>query len=89
MLSNVLIGFLDWLSNFVCGMLPDTTNISTTLGNAQGQVSTVVDFVKQVNFIVPLPDIMIILGIDVAIRLVTFGLYLVNFIKNVIVNLIP
>ena len=52
-------------------------------------LSTIVDFVKQVNFIVPLPDIMIMIGIDVAIRVFKIAVFAVNWVIRRVADIIP
>lgn len=89
MLSDFIVTIVNWLNSFLCGLLPETTNISNTLDNASSFITTLIDFIQQVNFVVPLTDLLIVIGIDVSISLGFFAVYVINFIKNVIVNLIP
>lgn len=89
MIANLLISFIEWLGSFFLDFVPEFTGTNDVITNAQAGMEMVVNFVRQVNFIVPLPDIMLILVIDSSIRLQMFIIYLVNWIKNVVVGLIP
>lgn len=47
------------------------------------------DFLEAVNFIVPLPDIMLIISVDIGIRLFKVAMFCGNWIIRRIADIIP
>lgn len=52
-------------------------------------LETIFEFVEQVNFIVPLDTILIIIGIEVGVQLVIFGMFSIDKIREIITSFIP
>lgn len=87
------------MTDFVCSIIeflgkllssfPSFEMSSDNLNMVSSSLATVLDYVKQANFIIPLPDIMIIIGIDLTIRVSKFLVFIINWIIRRIVDVIP
>lgn len=89
MFTTLVVSFINLITDLLNNFLPKFSYSSSFLDKAQAAVSTVVDFVVAVNFLVPLPDIMLIIGIDLGIRLFKSSLFIGNLIINKILEALP
>ncbi len=87
-MTDIFCRFLSWIYDVIFLLLPDMPDVSDVLGNLSGNSDVIFDLVKQVNFVVPLPVIVTIISIDLAIRIFFFVLYIVNKSGKVILKLL-
>lgn len=69
--------------------LPELSIDSAYYTNIRNALATVVDFIKQVNFIVPIDTILLILSIVYGFRLVKFAVFVINWVVRRIADFIP
>lgn len=91
-MTDILSGFLDFafsaLNGFFSDMpvysIPDTSYSAVTDG-----MQTIYDLLVQVNFLIPLDQICIMIGIDLGIRVVKFSIFAINWIVRRVCDVIP
>lgn len=87
------------MTDFVCSIIefvgkllsgfPTFDMASSNLSTISSSLNTVLDFINQANFIIPLSDILIIIGIDLTIRVTKFLIFIINWIIRRVVDVIP
>lgn len=70
-------------------LVPKFSIDSAVIANGQEVISNVVNFVSAVNFLVPLPDIFLIISICIALRTSLFLTFVGNWILRRILDVIP
>lgn len=89
MLTNLIIKIIGFVGGGLINLLPDMTFIGDVFSNAENNAQVVKDFIANVNFIVPLPTIVTIAGIEISMHIAMFTLWIGNQVKKTIVSLIP
>ena len=89
MLTNLIVGLINMICNFMFKIVPDMSNVTSTFSNAQSFAGTVVDFIKQVNFVVPLPTIVAIVTIEVGIQVALVLFWVGDKVVKTVCSLIP
>lgn len=89
MITNLIVKVIEFIGNIFVKYLPDLSDVNGFLGSNQEFLDKIYDFVKQVNFIVPLDTIVFIIGLEIAIHVIMFTVFVVHLIKNTICDLIP
>ena len=84
----MIVLFLNMLTNLISTKIPHFTLDTAVFNNASASIATIVDFLNQVNFIIPLSDIALILAIDVGIRVFKFSLFWVNYFINKVLEVL-
>lgn len=88
-MTAFVVGVVHFFMKFLNGIIPEFDSISEVFSNAQTWSGAVVDFVKNVNFIIPLPTIVTIVGIEIGIQVVLVAFWVGNKITKVVTSLIP
>lgn len=88
-LTDLIIIIIDFVCGFGIKILPDLSDMTSVFSNAESVVGVIVDFIKQVNFIVPLPTIIAIVGIEISIHITIFVFWVGAKIAKTVVSLIP
>lgn len=88
-MTDIIISIINFITNFGVKILPDMADFTQTFSNADTHIGVIVDFIKQVNFIVPLPTIAAIIGIEVSIHIAIFLVWVGHKIAKTVVSLIP
>lgn len=88
-MTAFVVGVVHFVLKFLNDVIPEFTAISDVFSNAQTYSGAVVDFVKNVNFIIPLPTILTIVGIEVGIQVILVSCWVGNKITKVVSSLIP
>lgn len=70
-------------------LLPTFSMDPEAVNNATNVISTLNDFLVKVNFIIPLPDILMIVSIDLSIRVFKLSLFIGEKVKKTILGIIP
>lgn len=89
MLENMLISLVEWIASFFLDLIPEYTGTDDLWTNIGTGIEMIVDFVGQVNFIIPLRDIVLIIIIDLGIMGRAFVVWVIDWIKDIVVGLIP
>lgn len=87
-MTQIFEFLLDWLTT-ISKTIPSFSMDVDALNNISSAISEIVVFLNQVNYIVPLTDIAIIIGIDVGIRVFKISVFIINWVIRRIVDAIP
>lgn len=88
-MTAFILSVLSSLQNFITTRLPDFSLASSTVSSVSSGFESVIEFIAQVNFFIPLPTILLILSIVYGIKLSKFSLFLVNWIIRRLADFIP
>lgn len=89
MFSTLISDLLNWVSSFVSINVPTFGVSNSNMNTIGSSISALSDFIGMVNFIVPLSDIAIIIGLDMALRFSKLTLFIINWVIRRIADLIP
>lgn len=89
MFTNMVVAFINFISFIIDGFFPKFSLDQQILDNASEAVSVLNDFLTSVNFIVPLPDIVMIVGLNLGIHIFKMTLFIGNKIGKTILSVIP
>lgn len=87
-MTQLFTQLLNWLTNMT-NVLPAYQLDSAALDNVSSGLSVIMSFLNQVNYIIPLSDIALILGLDIGIRSFKLSLFVANWVIRRIVDAIP
>lgn len=88
-MTALITGCLDFVAESLSTLLPVYDLSQSNYDTVASAISTVADFLRQVNFIVPLSDIMAMIGIDLGIRIFKFALFVGNWVIRRVADIIP
>lgn len=88
-MTNVIVSFLEFLRGVIDTVMPDMSVESGVLSNIVDGLETMVEFVAQVNFFIPLPTIFLVLSIVFGFRLTKFIVFCVNWVIRRLADVIP
>ena len=88
-MTNFIIDLIEYLIQFFHDTIPTFDFDTATYSNISNAIVTVTEFLSNVNFIIPLPDIAAIIVISIGMRLFKFGLFAGNWIVRRICDLLP
>lgn len=88
-MTNLICSLVHMLFSLIGMLVPEIAIDPAVITNGQGMVSSIVEFIAGVNFLVPLPDIFLIISICITIRTSLFMTFVGNWILRRIVDLIP
>lgn len=88
-MTNLIVSFLDMLINMCSSHLPEYSFSPAVYNNIAGTIATVVKFLSDANFILPLSDIFLGLTISVGLRLFKFSLFAGNWLVRRICDILP
>ena len=89
MLTGLVTGALDLIANAIDSLLPVYDLSESNYSTISTAFTSVADFLRQVNFIIPLSDILLIVGIDLGMRVFEFALFIGNWIIRRVADVIP
>lgn len=84
-ICNVLSFFRDLIVNY----FPDISIGSGNLSSVADAFETMVSFIAQINFLVPLPTMFTILSLVYGLKIGKFVVFLVNWVIRRIADIIP
>lgn len=88
-MTDLIINALNWIYKVVFALLPELpSEVSEVLGNLSGNSDVIFELLNQINFVIPLPTIVTIICIDLAVRIFFFALYIVNKGGKVVLKLL-
>ena len=88
-MTDIICSVLNFFRDMVLNHFPDLSIESSTLGTISTAFSTVVDFIGQVNFFIPVPTILLILSIVYGFKLTKFLVFIANWVIRRIADVIP
>lgn len=88
-MTNMLCFFLDMVNNFIMTYVPEITLAPEIFNNFNSIVDDLTNFISAVNFMVPLPDIILIFKLDIAIRIVLVTVFAGNWVVRRVFDVIP
>lgn len=89
LLTGLVTGALDLIANAIDSLLPVYDLSESNYSTISTAFTSVADFLRQVNFIIPLSDILLIVGIDLGMRVFEFALFIGNWIIRRVADVIP
>lgn len=89
MLTNFINSIIDFGFNFINSAIPDTSKLDQAFENVADSIDTVITWIHNVNYFIPLDTCLIILGIEVSIQVVLFMLYFTDKVRRVTTSFIP
>lgn len=88
-MTQIICSVLGFFRDFILNHFPDLSVDSSTLGTISTAFDTMVHFIGQVNFFVPVPTILLILSLVYGFKAAKFLAFVVNWFIRRIADLIP
>lgn len=88
-MTDMIVNLLKWLSGLITDYIPAVTLDGGVLGNIADGIAYVLDVVVKANWIFPVPDALLIIGIVFGFSLVKVGIFVVNWVIRRIFDVIP
>ena len=92
-LETIILNFIQWIAdlsnNLFTKAFPEDSIISQISSGANDGITFVLDLLIKVNFLVPVPTIMILIGASMAIEVIYFQIFIGNWILRRIFDIIP
>lgn len=88
-MTDIICGVLNFFRDLIINHFPNLSLESGTLSSISNGFDMVIQFVAQINFLIPLPTVLIILSLVYGIKLAKFALFLVNWVIRRIADIIP
>lgn len=88
-MTDFIINFINWITSLVMQVFPELSLASDILSNLNKYVNVFVDWIVKVNFIVPLPDIIAIMGFILSLKIASVAIWGVNWVIKRIFDVIP
>ena len=88
-MTDLVVAVIDFLINFFNTHIPAYDLDVETYNKISNGITSVIEFITDANFIIPLSDIVTIIMLTLGIRLFKFSLFAGNWIVNKITDIIP
>ncbi len=88
-MTNLICDLIHLFFGLVGSLVPEISVDPAVITNAQSVVISIRDFLVSVNFLVPLPDIFLIVTICITLRSGLFLTFVGNWILRRILDVIP
>lgn len=88
-MTNLICELIHVFFRLVGFLVPEIAIDPAVITNGQSVVSTIREFLLNVNFLVPLPDIFLIVTICITLRTSLFMTFVGNWILRRILDIIP
>ena len=92
-LETIILNFIQWIAdlsnNLFTKAFPEDSIISRISSGANDGITFVLDLLIKVNFLVPVPTIMILIGASMVIEVIYFQIFIGNWILRRIFDIIP
>ena len=89
MLTNFLISLINFVSSGIQNLFPSFSFANQYMDNISSAMQSMYTFLAGVNCFVPLPDIFLIISIDLGIRIFKLILWVGNWTLDQIFEIIP
>lgn len=87
-MTGIIVNFLTWLAGLITAHFP-TVEMGGSLANVVDGVTYLVNMVAKSNWLFPVPDIMLVLGILLGIRSFKLGMFVLNWVVRRILDVVP
>lgn len=87
-MTDIIVKVLNWMAGLV-EKLPDMSLESSSMSSITSGLEMIINFLAQVNFLVPIDTILLIISIVYGIRLAKFLIFVGNWVLRRIFDLIP
>ena len=92
-LETIILNFIQWIAdlsnNLFTKAFPEDSIISQISSGANDGITFVLDLLIKVNFLVPVPTIMILIGASMVVEVIYFQIFIGNWILRRIFDIIP
>lgn len=89
-MTELILNFIEFLKNQLLFNLFGELSLGIDLvRNIDIYLSSFLDFLEKVNFLIPLPDMFICLSVTIFLRVAKFVLFVANWIIRRIFDVIP
>lgn len=88
-MTDLICKVLDFLAGMITKFLPTLAIDPAQMASISSGVASVVGFIGKVNFIIPVPTILLILTIVFTFKVSKFLFFIINWIIRRICDLIP
>ena len=88
-MTDFICGLIHLIFSLIGALVPKIVVDPVIMNNAQNAVSRIVEFVSAVNFLIPLPDIVLIISLCTALRSGLFLTFAGNWSLRRILDVIP
>lgn len=88
-MTNLIVSLLGFLTDTVTNVLPKVSLGDGVLQNAISAFSYFVDMIANINWLVPVDDALLIIGITVGYRVTMFIIFIVNWVIRRVFDVIP
>lgn len=92
-LETIILNFIQWIAdlsnNLFTKVFPEDSIISQISSGVNDGITFVLDLLIKVNFLVPVPTIMILIGASMVIEVIYFQIFIGNWILRRIFDIIP
>lgn len=92
-LETIILNFIQWIAdlsnNLFTKAFPEDSIISQISSGVNDGITFVLDLLIKVNFLVPVPTIMILIGASMVIEVIYFQIFIGNWILRRIFDIIP
>lgn len=88
-MTSIITSIIAMFASLFDKLMPVYDINSSYYSTISSSITTVADFVKQANFIIPLPDIIAMVGIDLGIRIFKIAAFSVNWVIRRLGDVIP
>ena len=77
------------MASIVDTVIPSLSLESAHLSSIVDGLEVIIEFMAQINFLIPLPTILLVISIVYGFRLVKFSIFAINWVIRRIADLIP
>lgn len=92
-LETIILNFIQWIAdlsnNLFTKVFPEDSIISQISSGANDGITFILDLLIKINFLVPVPTIMILIGASMVIEVIYFQIFIGNWILRRIFDIIP
>lgn len=88
-MTGIITKFIKFLGTAVSFLFPDTLFRADIFSNFASYLDTFIEFLADINFLIPLPDIFLAFSIMCSITVVKFTLFIMNWLIKRTCDIIP
>ena len=88
-MTAIICNVLSWLQNLIVTRVPAMELGDGVLSSVIAALDTFLDFVSNVNWLVPVNDCLLIISLIVGYRLALFAVFVINWVLRRIFDIIP
>lgn len=88
-MTDIIVSVINWMASIVDTVIPSLSLESAHLSSIVDGLEVIIEFMAQINFLIPLPTILLVISIVYGFRLVKFSIFAINWVIRRIADLIP